>query len=100
MAGICMRCFMILEAMDEKPAEGETLTEFSARIGTLFTEEERRFISRYEEILYDKNIPGEDTADTEKTLLNNYGLLRHRLMGRGRQRARTKYFFRAAFSAK
>ena len=99
-AGICMRCFMILEAMDEKPAEGETLTEFSARIGTLFTEEERRFISRYEEILYDKNIPGEDTADTEKTLLNNYGLLRHRLMGRGRQRARIRYFFRAAFSAK
>ena len=93
---LCSRCFTVLECLEEKPEEGETLSEFAGRIIRCYGEKEAGFIFLYERVLYAHYIPGPDEyRDRINELYDNYKLLKRRLRGRGKARARLRFLWRS-----
>ncbi len=93
---LCSRCFTVLECLEETPEEGETLSEFADRIIEGYGEKEAGFIFLYERVLYAHYIPGPDEyRDRINELYDNYKLLKRRLRGRGKARARLRFLWRS-----
>ncbi len=92
---LCMRCMLVLDSLGKRPVDGETLTEFAARIYDELKVENTMFIDVYEHMLY-RN--GSDVKVS--ALADNYEELKKLLRGRKRLKAKIRYVIGVIFDRK
>jgi len=91
----CMRCLLVLDSLERKPMQGETLSEFELRVREEFGLEKLKFIDAYEHILY-RNGTVIKVSDLEKEYRN----IKQLMHGRKRVKANIKFAMGVVFDRK